>query len=178
MILEETILQTSRRVYLVGMLMCVALLLAAAYFQHILLLEPCPLCILQRLMVMVTGGVFLLAFLHNPRGLANRIYGGLIVISTMIGAGISTRHVWLQNLPPELVPSCGPGLNFMLENFPLRRTIELVFRGSGECAEVDWSLLGLTIPAWTLIAFVVLGVLGLNRLLSQSRGRRMFSDKF
>lgn len=171
-------MQTSRRVYLAGMLMCIALLLAAAYFQHILLLEPCPLCILQRLMVIVVGGLFLLAFVHNPRGVGNRIYGALIALSAAIGGAISARHVWLQNLPPEQVPSCGPGLNFMLENFPLRRTIELVFRGSGECAEVDWSLLGLTIPAWTLIAFVVLGVLGLNRLLSQSPGRRMFSDKF
>lgn len=176
--MEETILLSSRRIYLAGLLMCIALLLGAAYFQHVLLLEPCPLCILQRVMVMVIGGLFLLAFLHNPRGLGNRIYGGLILISAMIGAGISGRHVWLQNLPPEQVPSCGPGLNFMLDNFPLSRTIELIFRGSGECAEVDWSLLGLTIPAWTLIAFVVLALLGLNRLLSKSRRQNMFSDRF
>lgn len=88
------------------------------------------------------------------------MYGVLIGLVAAIGAGIAGRHVWLQHLPPEQAPRCGPGLDYLLETLPLSETIREVLTGSGECAKVDWSLLGLSIPEWTLPLFLGLGVLG------------------
>jgi len=140
------------------------MLAIAGYFQMVDHLEPCPLCILQRVFTLLVGVVFLLAVLHNPSQLGNRIYGFLGGLVALIGASISARHVWLQNLPEDQVPSCGPGLNFMLDNFPLGEAIELVMRGSGECAEVLWTFMGLSIPAWTLVAFMALATLSLAQV--------------
>ena len=148
-----------RGLFLMGFLLCATMLGTAAYFQIVDHLEPCPLCILQRVFTLFVGVVMLLAVLHNPKGLGMRLYGLLAGIVALVGASISARHVWLQNLPADQVPSCGPGLNFMLDNFPLSDTINMVMRGSGECAEVLWTLMGLSIPAWTLVAFVLLMLL-------------------
>jgi len=142
-----------------------ALLLGYAYFlQFYQGLEPCPLCIFQRLAMAALGFIFLVAAVHNPKRSAGaRTYGILIALVAALGAGIAGRHVWLQNLPPEQVPACGPGLDYLLETFPLSETIALVLRGSGDCAEVDWTFLGLSIPAWTLLLFVGLGAMGAVR---------------
>lgn len=148
-----------RKTFFLGALLCALMLAAAGYFQFILGLEPCPLCILARLIVLALGGLFLIAAIHNPQGGGRRIYaiGGSII--ALLGVGVSARHVWLQSLPPDQVPSCGPGLNFILENFPLTQALELVLRGSGECAEIQWSFLGLTIPGWTLVLLFGLGLM-------------------
>ena len=155
---------SSRNLFLIGFLFCASMLGIAGYFQFVYHLEPCPLCILQRVFALLVGGVLLVAVLHNPKGVGVRIYGFVLGLLALTGAGISARHVWLQNLPPEQVPSCGPGLNFILDNFPVYEAIDLVMRGSGECAEVLWTFMGLSIPGWTFIAFVVLAVLGLSQL--------------
>lgn len=133
----------------------------ALYVQYYLLLDPCPLCILQRLAVIGIGIAFLLLAAHNPpAGWARRIYLGLLGLATIGGVGVAGRHVWLQNLPPDEVPSCGPGLGYMLDNFPLGDALKMVFTGSGECAKIDWQFLGLSMPAWVLTAVVGLGVAG------------------
>lgn len=148
-----------RKIFFLGAFLCALMLAAAGYFQFVVGLEPCPLCILTRLIVLALGGLFLLAAIHNPRGWGRKVYalGGLAI--TLLGIGVSARHVWLQNLPPDQVPACGPGLNFILENFPLTQALELVLRGSGECAEIQWSFLGLTIPGWTLVLLFGLGLM-------------------
>jgi len=139
----------------------------ALYAQYQLELDPCPLCILQRLAVIATGAVFLLATLHNPGNLGARIYALLLLVSAGTGALVAGRHVWLQNLPPDQVPACGPGLDFMLESFPMLEVLQMVLTGSGECADIDWSLFGLSMPAWVLIAIVSVGVAGIiNNLRS------------
>jgi disulfide bond formation protein DsbB len=147
-----------------GFLACV-LAMACAYFffQGYLGLEPCPLCIFQRVTMMALGLIFLVAALHNPQRWGVRIYGTLIALTAATGAAIAARHVWLQSLSPDQVPSCGPGLDYMLENLPLKQTIRLVLTGSGDCAEIQWSFLGLSIPGWTLVVFVVLGLMGTVR---------------
>ncbi|MDG4594614.1 MAG: disulfide bond formation protein B [Candidatus Contendobacter sp.] len=132
----------------------------AYYAQFYLGLEPCPLCIFQRLALFALGVVFLLAALHHPRDWGARVYGVLIGLVAATGAGIAGRHVWLQHLPPEQAPRCGPGLDYLLETLPLSETVREVLSGSGECAKVDWTLLGLSIPEWTLPLFLGLGVLG------------------
>jgi disulfide bond formation protein DsbB len=152
---------SSRTIFVAGFLICLSMLLIAGYFQFVAHYEPCPLCILQRVSILLIAIVFLVAALHNPNKMGVRIYGGFIFLFSLIGGATSSWHVRLQNLPADQVPSCGPGLNFMLDNFPLTDAIAMVFRGSGECAEVLWTLLGLSIPAWTLVAFIMMAITGL-----------------
>lgn len=150
---------TTRKLLFSGFIFCLALLLASVYMQHILELEPCPLCILQRVIVLITGIFFLISAIHHPATTGSRVYTGLISLSALSGAAVSARHLWLQNLPADQVPSCGPGMGFIMENFPLADALSLVLRGSGECAEVSWTFLSLSIPAWTLLTFI--GMFGL-----------------
>ena len=143
--------------YLIAALSCVSLLAYALYKQHVDFLDPCPLCVLQRVAFMWIGGVALLGVLHNPARGGQKTYSLMITLGAVLGAAIAGRHVWMQHLPADQVPECGPGLNYMLENFPLKETFSSVFFGSGSCAEVYWSFLGLSMPTWALIWFLGLG---------------------
>jgi len=143
-----------------GALACAGLMAYALYVQHGLGLDPCPLCIFQRLAVMALGVVFLVAALHPAGTTGRRLYALALGLVALAGSGVAARHVWLTMLPPERVPACGPGLDFMLESFPLRETLATVLAGSGECAKVTWRLLGLSMPAWVLIALLTLGTFG------------------
>ena len=142
-----------------GVAAVIGLMSYALYAQHILGLEACPLCIFQRIALLSLGLVFAVAALHAPRGAGARVYAVLGVLAALTGVGISGWHVRLQNLPPAEVPACGPGLGYMLDAFPLADTLKMVFTGSGECAEVNWTFLGLSMPAWVLVWFVALGAL-------------------
>jgi disulfide bond formation protein DsbB len=143
-----------------GALFCFVLVAYAYYLQTVEGLNPCPLCIFQRLGFIATGVVLLVAALHNPARLGRRVYGVLGGLTSVAGGSIAARHIWLRHLPPDQVPACGPGLDFMLEAFPLGKTLKTVFTGSGECAVPDgWMLLGLDMPSWALIAFVGLLIL-------------------
>lgn len=154
----------SRRVInFFGFLACAALLGYGYYLQYVDGLEPCPLCMFQRLALYALGGVFLLAALHGPRGWGGRVYALLLLVTAGVGAALSLRHLWLQSLPPDQVPDCGPDLDYLLEVFPLQDVITTVLQGSGDCAEVSWTLFGITIPGWTLVAFVGLGLIGVVR---------------
>lgn len=144
---------SQRSWFFIGFAGCVSLLAAGAYMQFVEELEPCPLCISQRLAILATGLVFLTAAIHQ-RGL--KIYAWLGALSALMGASISTRHVWLQHLPPDQVPECSPGLEYVFQHFPLADTIKLMLTGTGECAKIDATFLGLSIPAWTLVAFLML----------------------
>ena len=159
--MQASSLLRQRPLFVAGFLACVALMVTALTMQHVLGLEPCPLCIFQRMFVIALGVVMLVAALHDPAQIGRRIYGALIVVLGVLGLVVAGRHVWLQNLPADQVPECGPGLEYMLEAFPLMEALSLVFRGSGECADVQWVFLGLTIPGWTLVVFVGFTVFGL-----------------
>jgi disulfide bond formation protein DsbB len=143
--------------YALGFLACAGLIGFALYLQHYQNQDPCPLCILQRVVYIVLMAVFLVAALHGPARTGALIYGGLLLVTAGIGAAIASRHVWLQLLPPDRVPECGPGLEFTLRKFPLYQALEKIFAGSGQCAEGGWKFLGLTIAGWSLVWFVVLG---------------------
>lgn len=143
-----------------GALACAGLMAFALYVQYGLGQEPCPLCVLQRIAVIALGGVFLVAALHPAGAIGRRVYAALLGAVALAGSGVAGRHVWLTLLPPERVPACGPGLDFMLETFPFREALSMVLTGSGECAKVEWRLLGLSMPAWVLIALLGLGVFG------------------
>ena len=156
-----------RIVYLIGFLFCAGLIAFALYLQYKLAEDPCPLCIFQRIAVAALGLVSLIAALHNPRDFGNRIYASLSVIAAAIGGAIAGRHVWLQHMPKDQVPECGPGLNYLLETQPWMQALSKVLKGSGECAEVGWTFLHMSIPEWTLICFIVLGVVAIVQFLNR-----------
>lgn len=132
----------------------VGAMLFALYLQYVDGLEPCPLCVFQRIAMISIAVVFLAAFLHNPKVTGQRIYASFAMLSACAGIAVAARHSWLQHLPPEEVPACGPGLNYLLEAFPMAEVFQIVFNGSGECASISWQFLGLTLPEATLLAFV------------------------
>ena len=150
-----------RKLLTIGFASCAALMAAALWLQHVGGLEPCPLCILQRGAVIVIGVLMLAGAIHDPGLTARRVYGMLIAVVAVAGAAVAGRHVWLQSLPPGEAPECGPGLEYMLGAFPLTDVIGMVLRGSGECAEVQWTFLALSIPQWTLLMFVTFTLFGL-----------------
>ena len=135
---------------------CGSLVGLALYFQAKDGLDPCPLCIFQRLAYFSAGGIALAAALHGPARRASRVYAALVGLASLAGAGIAGRQVWLQHLPADRVPECGPGLEFMLEMYTPFDVIKRVLRGTGDCAKVDWTLLGFSMAEWSLVCFTVL----------------------
>lgn len=158
-------LLSPRMVNGLALLACLGAFFGALYLQHFQGLEPCPLCIFQRIGVLAAALFFFLALVHNPGARGQRIYAALAAIGTVGGGIVAARHVWLQHLPPDQVPACGPGLDYMLDVFPMQDVIGMVLRGSGECAKVDWAFLGISLPGWSLIVFVGLTLAALFQLL-------------
>ena len=161
----------TRIAYALGFLTCLGLLAFALYLQYVEQQDPCPLCILQRVAFISMMGVFLIAALHGPRRRGSIVYSGVLFIIAAFGAAIAGRQVWLQHLPASQVPACGPGLQYMLEQFPLTQALQKILAGSGECAEAGWRFLGLTIAGWSLAWFVILGVFALVVALQAPRLR-------
>ena len=150
-----------------GFLFCAGMMAYALYAEYVLYLDPCPLCVFQRMAVIMLGVVLLVAAVHDPQGRSKYVYAGLAALFAAVGAGVAGWHVRLQHLPPDNIPSCGPGLDYMLDNFPLGDALKMVFAGSGECASIDWQLLGLSMPAWVLIAVLAAGGMGVWNNLRQ-----------
>lgn len=150
---------TFRAQFALGAFLCAALLGYALYVQYGMFMNPCPLCILQRVAFAVMGVFFLLGALVGPKPRWwRRLVASLAGLSAMAGAGIAAWHVRIQNLPPSEVPACsGMDLGYMLNAFPLQKVIEKVFTASGECAVVDWTFLGVSMPGWTLVWYLGLG---------------------
>lgn len=154
---------TARRLYLFGFLLSAAAMAFAYYLEYLEGLTPCALCIFQRVAMVAAGLFFLAGAVHDSPGLlANGIYAGGAGLASAVGAGLAGRHVWLQSLPPGEALACGPSLDYMLDVFPLAEVVAKVLRGDGDCAEIDWSFLGLSIPAWTLAIFTLLALLALG----------------
>ena len=154
-------LVTRRHLLLTGFLISAFLIIYVLYTQYVLGLEPCPLCILQRVAVIALGLSFLLLAVRPPQRKQSKFLASLLLVMiSSAGVGIAARHVWIQNLPPEKVPGCGPGLDFMIANFPLSEVLEMAFSGSGECAEISWSFAFLSMPAWVIIWLIALGSFG------------------
>lgn len=144
-----------RTAFAVAAGVCLTLLGYAYYAQYRLHLEPCPLCMFQRIVFWALAIVCVVAAVHAPKGWGRRVYGVLGVLVAGIGIGIAGRHVWLQHLPADQVPACGAGLEFLLQTNPLTEVLRKVLTGSGECAEIDWTFAGMSMPEWTLAWFVL-----------------------
>lgn len=147
-------MQPQRVPYLLVFLICASLLAFGYYLEFGQGLDPCPLCIIQRLFFALVGVVALIAAIHGPRKTGVRVYSTLIALFALGGAIVAGRQVWLQHLPPDKVPECGPGLEFMLQAYPFGKTIRELFHGSGECAEAAWTFLTLSIAEWSLLCFI------------------------
>ncbi|MGZ8257955.1 MAG: disulfide bond formation protein B [Methylotenera sp.] len=140
--------------YFLGFIASFGLVGLALVIQTQYHLEPCPLCISQRMVFMGLGLLFLVAAIHNPGRLGRNIYALLQVLTALGGAGVAIRHWWLQAHRDTIIADCGVGFDYMFENFPLRKALTLVFRGTGDCAAIDWTFLGLSLPQLGLIGFV------------------------
>lgn len=148
-------LRSFRGLSFLGFLACLGgLAFAIIYLQRMLGYEPCPMCIFQRVAMAATGLAFLLGALHNPHGAGRWVYTCLAAMGAGIGAGIAGRHVWLQSLPPDQVPACGPTLDYLLSFLPITEVVTMILKGDGNCAKIDAQWLGLSLPAWTLVAFI------------------------
>jgi len=143
-----------------GFAVCASLLAYAVFAQYGALYEPCPLRIFQRMAMAALGVLGWLAAIHGPKGAGGRRFWGLLAfLAAAVGAGIAGRHVWLQHMPKDQVPACGPTLDYMLESMPSwAAVVKKVLTGSGECAEVNWTFLGFSMPEWTLLCFVLLAI--------------------
>lgn len=152
-------------------LACSSLMAFAFFLEYIKGLEPCPLCMSQRIVVITIGVLALIAAIHNPAKVGTKIYGVLLMLVAGIGAGLSSRQLWLQSLPADEIPACGPGLSYIVDNmeyFPMQEVLTMMLSGTGDCAEVQWVFLGLSIPGWTLVVFISIGLMGLFQLLRKS----------
>jgi disulfide bond formation protein DsbB len=156
------LLANRRLVNLLGFVACVLMLAFALFVEKVMHIEPCPLCMFQRVGVAALGLVFLVAAIHHPATLSGaRVYSAAIFLVALFPGYVSARHVYIQSLPPGSVPSCGATLDFMLEVFPLMQVVRKVLTGGGECAKIDWQFLGLSMPVWVLIAVLGLAAVGI-----------------
>lgn len=137
-----------------GFLACVAMELSAIYFQFVLMLEPCPLCITQRLIVFALATVFAAGALHNPQDTGLRVYFGLASLIALTGAAVAVYHFAIQLLPHEESAGCGPGASYILEHFSLGDALRMFLTGTGDCTQVVWSLFGLSMPFWVALTFL------------------------
>lgn len=152
---------TGRAGYLFGFVAAFGLVGFALYIQQKNGLEPCPLCISQRIAYMTLGALFLVAALHNPGRLGRKIYGLLHFAAAATGAGIAARHIWIQSHPDQVMSECGAGFDYLFQNFPMQKALQLIFQGTGECTTIDWTWLGFTIPQLSFAAFVLFGLYSL-----------------
>lgn len=151
-----------RALFALGFAACAGGMAFVLYLEHFRGLEPCPMCVFQRVAMVAAGLAFLVGMLHGPRGALGRwTYSGLAALASAAGAGIAARHVWLQGLPPDQVPACGPTLEYLMGMLPFTEVVRTILRGDGNCAVIDWSFLGLSLPGWALVAFSGLTLLAL-----------------
>lgn len=151
------IMFSSRWAYLAGALFAAGLMAFGLYLQYVEHQEPCPLCMVQRVIFIGILILFALAALQHPRRLGQRIYALLITALSLFGVAVAMRHIWLQHLPKDQMPACGPGLDYMLETMPMSSVLKELMHGSGECAEKGWTFLSLGIPEWSLLCYLSLG---------------------
>jgi len=158
-------LASPRSLFFLAFIGSVLMMIAALYLEHVVGLAPCPLCIVQRICVIAFGLVCLVATVHGPRTTGRRVYSILALLSALAGGATAIRQIWLQNMPADQLPSCLPSLEYMMDALPFQEIARLVLHGTAECAEVSWTLLGLSIPEWTLLAFIGMALFCLWQLL-------------
>lgn len=161
-------LASPRPLFFAAFLACVAVMAGALYLEHVEGLEPCPLCIVQRIFIILFGIACLVAALHNPQVKGRRVYSVLALLFAAGGAATAGRQVWLQGVPADQLPACLPSLEFMMEALPFQEIAKLMLHGTADCAEVTWTLFGMSIPEWSLLAFAGCILFSLYQLLRRA----------
>ena len=154
-------MSATRKVFLLILMLCIVMTAAALYMEHVMGLQPCYLCITQRVFVLAVAALALLALLHNPVGTTRNIYAGLVAATALGGGFFSGKQLWLQSLPEDQVPACGPPADYLFEILDFSEALSLLLQGDGNCAEVQWTLFGVSIPGWTLLGFLLVFALAL-----------------
>ena len=149
---------SNRWLYFAGIVFVGGLMGFGLFLQYVKHQDPCPLCMVQRVIFIGILLLFALAALHGPKRPGERVYAVLINLLSLTGVGVASRHIWIQNLPKDQVPACGPGLDYMLNTFPMSEVLKELMHGSGECATKGWTFLTLGIPEWSLLCYLALGV--------------------
>ncbi len=150
---------SNQHLFLMVFLSCAALLASAYYFEYVLYLDPCPLCIMQRIGVLMVGLVGLSGFILAKSEAAQKVHAVLMSLSAIFGIFVAGRHVWIQSLPADQIPTCGPSLEYMVETLPWAEVLSVMLRGNGNCADAQWSFIGLSMPIWVLLWFAGFTVL-------------------
>lgn len=161
-----------RTLNLIAFLVCCVLIVSAAYLQFSLGLEPCPLCVVQRFIVILLAITFFIGMLHKSTTSGLRVHGFFVTFFSAVGIYAAGRQIYLQWLPPDQLPPCAPNLSYILERLSWLDSLKFLMRGSADCAQVKWTLLNMSIPEWTLIFFILFAIFGLWELLSKNRGKR------
>jgi disulfide bond formation protein DsbB len=154
----NTIKLTSRRLYAYLLGFSLLLLIASFILQYGFHLHPCPLCMIDRMLVGMLVLLFGVALWHNPKGYGQTLYGLLGFSLTLTGIATTARHLWILHLPKELAPACTPGIDYLMETFPVTEVFMIILKGSGECAQFNDAWLGVSLPAWTMAGFIVLAI--------------------
>ena len=144
------------------------IVIAVFYFQNHLQLEPCYLCITQRVFIIAIAVVCALALLHNPAQRGQKIYAGISTLLAIIGSYFSVKQLWLQSLPEDQVPACGVPVDYLFDVFSLSEAISHLLKGDGNCAEVQWQMLSISMPGWVLVAFIGYMVVGIFQILRKT----------
>lgn len=148
-----------RLIYSLASFFSLSLVAFSFYLQYYQALEPCPLCIIQRWLIGLLGLLCLISIVYR-----SRFYGGLITFVALMGTGSALRKIWLEHLPSDQVPPCGPGLDYMLNYLPFEQTLKILLMGSGDCSNIEWHFLSLSLSQWALLSFLVFLGLGLWQL--------------
>lgn len=160
---------SNRMISLGVFIACVALLATAYVFEYMFYMDPCPLCIMQRIAVLLVGIAGLLGFLLARNQIARMASGIFMVLSALLGVGVAGRHVWIQSLPADQVPTCGPSLEYMVDTLPWAEVLTVMLRGNGNCADSHWAFLGLSMPQWVLVWFVGFAVVGVYLVIKKGK---------
>lgn len=156
-----------RALTLVASIGCILAVLVAAYIEPFASMNPCPMCMMQRALYLATGAIGIVCFFTFGVAVFGRLLAALAAASAFTGMGVAIRQVWLQHLPADQVPACGPGLEYMIEVFPMLEVIKMSLMGTGDCAEIQWQWLGLSIPGWSILLFAGTGLVMLAAALKK-----------
>lgn len=154
-----------RFMFFLAFVACLLIIAGALYLEHYVGLVPCPMCVVQRMCVIVFGLICLLAALHGPGVVGRKIYSLLGLLVVILGATVASRQIWLQSQPVDQLEACLPSLEFMVQALPWQEVVGLLFKGTADCAEVSWTLFTLSLPEWSLLAFIGMGLFSLWQLL-------------
>lgn len=157
----------SRLMFLLVTVISAGLMLFSFFLQFVQELEPCPLCISQRIAITLLGLLSFVAVIHNPREFGFRCYGLFLGLLGLAGTLLASRQLWIQGLPPEKVPACMPGIEYLVDILPVTDILRMMLTGTGDCAKIQWSFLGVSIPGWTLIMFLAFLLIGLFELVRE-----------